>query len=266
VIAITLKRPEWPEVGDLVIVTVNRITDYGAYVTLDEYSKEGLLHVSEVASSWVRNIRDFVREGQKTVLKVLRVDTEKGHVDLSLRRVTKRERIDKVMYFKRERKGETLMRSAGEKLGLSLDDIYAKAGVLMEKEFGDVYEGLERAAREGPKVLVKVGVPEEIAVGLEEIAREKIRLPLVKIKGVLELSCRKPDGVRCVREALLAAKKAEEAKEGLVRVYVVAPPKYVIEAAAEDYKKADMVLQKASEEVLRVIEKAGGEGVFKREK
>ena len=114
---ISLKRAEWPEVGDLVIVTVNRITDYGAYVTLDEYGKEGLLHVSEVASSWVRNIRDFVREGQKTVLKVLRVDTEKGHVDVSLRRVTKRERIDKVMFFKRERKGETLMRSAGEKDG-----------------------------------------------------------------------------------------------------------------------------------------------------
>ena len=263
---ITLKRPEWPEVGDLVIVTVNRITDYGAYVTLDEYGKEGLLHVSEVASSWVRNIRDFVREGQKTVLKVLRVDTEKGHVDLSLRRVTKRERIDKVMFWKRGRKAETLMRSAGEKLGLSMDEVYGKAGVLIEKEFGDVYEGLEKAAREGPKALVKIGVPEDLAVALEGIAHEKIRLPLVKTKGVLELSCRKPDGVRCVREALLAAKKAEEAKEGLVRVYVVAPPKYAIEVAAEDYKKAEKVLQKASEEVIRAITKAGGEGVFKREK
>jgi translation initiation factor 2 subunit 1 len=263
---ITLKRPEWPEVGDLVIVTVNRITDYGAYVTLDEYNKEGLLHVSEVASSWVRNIRDFVREGQKTVLKVLRVDTEKGHVDLSLRRVTKRERIDKVMSWKRARKAETLMRSAGEKLGLSFEDTYAKAGVLMEKEFGDVYEGLERAAHEGPKALVKVGVPEELAITLEGIAREKIRLPLVKTKGVLELSCRKPDGVRCVRDALLAAAKVEDAKEGMVRVYVVAPPKYAIEVAAEDYKRAEKVLQKASEEVLKAITKSGGEGVFKREK
>jgi translation initiation factor 2 subunit 1 len=261
-----LKKPEWPEVGDLVIVTVNRITDYGAYVTLDEFGKEGLLHVSEVASSWVRNIRDFVREGQKTVLKVLRVDTEKGHVDLSLRRVTKRERIDKVMAFKRARKAETLMRSAGEKLGLSVDEIYVKAGVLIEKEFGDVYEGLERSAREGPKVLMKVGVPEEMAAALEAIAREKIRLPLVKLKGVLELSCRKPDGVRLVREALLSAKKAEEAKEGIVHVYVVAPPKYAIEAAAEDYKKADKVLQRASDEVIKAITKAGGEGVFKREK
>jgi translation initiation factor 2 subunit 1 len=261
-----LKKSEWPEVGDLVIVTVDRITDYGAYVTLDEYGKEGLLHVSEVASSWVRNIRDFVREGQKTVLKVLRVDTEKGHVDLSLRRVTKRERIDKIMAFKRARKAETLMRSAGEKLGLTLDEAYAKAGVLIEKDFGDVYEGLERSAREGPKVLVNVGVPEEMAAALEAIAREKIHLPLVKLKGMLELSCHKPDGVRLVREALLSAKKAEEAKEGIVHVYVVAPPKYAIEAAAEDYKKADKVLERASEEVIRAITKAGGEGVFKREK
>lgn len=265
-IEISLKRPEWPEVGDLVIVTVNRITDYGAYVTLDEYGKEGLLHVSEVASSWVRNIRDFVREGQKTVLKVLRVDTEKGHVDVSLRRVTKRERIDKVMSWKRARKAETFMRSAGEKLGLSFEDVYSKAGGLMEKEFGDVYEGLERAAREGPKVLAKAGVPEELSVALEGIAREKIRLPLVKMKGVLELSCRKPDGVRCVREALLMAKKVEEAGEGVVRVYVVAPPKYAIEVAAEDWKKADKVLQKASEDVIKAITKLGGEGVFKKEK
>jgi translation initiation factor 2 subunit 1 len=263
---ITLKKPEWPEVGDLVIVTVNRITDYGAYATLDEYGKEGLLHVSEVASSWVRNIRDFVREGQKTVLKVLRVDVEKGHVDLSLRRVTKRERIDKVMSWKRARKAEALMRGAGEKVGLSMDEVYEKAGALMEKEFGDVYEGLERAAREGSKVLVTIGVPDEMAVALEAVAREKIRLPLVKTKGTLELQCLKPDGVYCIRDALLSAQKVEEAREGRVRVYVVTPPKYRLEVAAEDYKKAEKILQKASEEVIKAITKAGGTGVFKREK
>jgi len=260
------KKPEWPEPGDLVIVTVNRITDYGAYVTLDEFGKEGLLHVSEVSSSWVRNIRDFVREGQKTVLKVLRVDEEKGHVDLSLRRVTKRERIEKVMSWKRGRKAEAIMRSAGEKLGLSLEEIYSKAGVLIEKAFGDVYEGLEKVAREGAAVFVNAGVPREIAEALESVTREKVRLPMVRVKGTLELQCARPNGVRCIREALLSAKKVEDANEGNIRVFVTAQPKYSIVVAAEDYKKAEKTLQKASENVIKTITKAGGQGVFKREK
>ena len=90
-------KPQWPEVGDLVIATIEAITDYGAYAKLDEYNKRGLLHVSEISSSWIRNIRDFVREGQKAVLKVIRIDLEKGHIDLSLRRVTKRGKIKGVL-------------------------------------------------------------------------------------------------------------------------------------------------------------------------
>ncbi len=61
------RKPEWPEIGDLVIATIETVTDYGAYAKLDEYNKRGLLHVSEISSSWIRNIRDFVREGQKMV-------------------------------------------------------------------------------------------------------------------------------------------------------------------------------------------------------
>ena len=93
----TISQDRFPEVGDLVIATIDRITEYGAYVTLDEYGKEGFLHISEISSSWIRNIKDYIREGQKTVLKVLRVNIERDQIDLSLRRVSKRERIEKLL-------------------------------------------------------------------------------------------------------------------------------------------------------------------------
>src|SRR4030066_1260708 len=123
------RKPAFPEIGDLIIATIETVTDYGAYAKLDEYNKRGLLHVSEISSSWIRNIRDFVREGQKMVLKVLRVDVEKGHIDLSLRRVTKRERIEKIKFWKKDRKAEALLKAVTEKDGRTAQEVYEKVVV-----------------------------------------------------------------------------------------------------------------------------------------
>lgn len=261
-----LRRPEWPDVGELVIATVIRITDYGAYVRLDEYDKEGLLHVSEVASRWVRNIRDYVREGQKVVLKVLRVHPEKGHVDLSRRRVTKRDKKEKLLYWKKDRKAESLLRTAAEKLNISFEEAYERAGALIEKAFGELYYGLEKTAKDGVDVLLELGIDKEIAVTLEEIAKEKIQISLVNVKGILMLQNPKPNGVLIIKDTLEHAKEVGESEDAKVTVYLVSPPKYRIVVSAEDYKSAENVLEKATESALKFIAKSGGTGSFKREK
>lgn len=43
------RKSQWPEVGDLVTATMDKVTTYGAYAKLDEYEKQGLLHVSEIS-------------------------------------------------------------------------------------------------------------------------------------------------------------------------------------------------------------------------
>jgi translation initiation factor 2 subunit 1 len=258
-------KPEWPEVGDLVITTIETVTDYGAYAKLDEYNKRGLLHVSEISSSWIRNLRDFVREGQKLVLKVLRVDLEKGHIDLSLRRVTKREKIEKIRSWKKDRKAEALIRGVGEKLGLSNDEVYAKAGTLVEEKYG-LYDGFEKAVKEGPEVLTKIGVPENLAKAFAEVAAERIHVKMVKVKGTLEVRCMKPNGVKIIKDAFLNAKKAEKTKDAEVRFYVIAAPKYSVEVLAENYKRAEEVLQKVAQSVVTNVVNDGGQGSFRREK
>jgi translation initiation factor 2 subunit 1 len=259
------KKQEWPEYGDLVIATVENVTDYGAYVKLDEYNKKGLLHVSEISSSWIRNIHDFVRDGQKVVLKVLRVDLDKGHIDLSLRRVTKREKIEKIKFWKKERKAETLIRGVAEKAGLPIEEIYAKAGTPMENEYG-LYESFEKAVKEGPEILTKIGVPEEIAKAIFEIAQERIHVPMVRVRGTIELRCMNPNGVRIIKEAFLNAKKSEKSVNAKVSFYVIAAPKYNVEVLAEDYKHAEDALQKVAEAVVSNVTEAGGQGTFRREK
>jgi translation initiation factor 2 subunit 1 len=247
-----------------VIATVETVTDYGAYAKLDEFDKRGLLHVSEISSSWIRNIRDFVREGQKVVLKVLRVDMEKGHIDLSLRRVTKRERIEKILSWKKERKAEALLRGVAEKTGLTVEDAYEKAGKIVEDKYG-LYEGFEKAAIEGAEALTEIGIQESLAKAFVQVAQERIHVKMVKVKGVLEIRCVKPNGVKLIKEAFNKA-KSEKLKDATVKFYVIAAPKYSIEVSAENWKRAEDVLQKISQNVVSNITKAGGQGTFRREK
>jgi translation initiation factor 2 subunit 1 len=250
----------------LVIATVVKITDYGAYVKLDEYDKEGLLHVSEVASRWVRNIRDYVREGQKVVLKVLRVHPEKGHVDLSRRRVTQRNKKEKLLSWKKDRKAESLLRTAAEKMNISFEEAYRQAGALIEKAFGELYYGLEKTAKDGVDILLELGIDKDLAVTLEEIAKEKIQISLVNVKGILELQNSKPKGVLIIKDTLYHAKEVAEEEDAEVEVYLVSPPKYRIVVSAEDYKNAENIMEKVTKSTLKFISKSGGKGSFKRDK
>jgi translation initiation factor 2 subunit 1 len=258
------RKPQYPEVGDLVIATIETVTDYGAYAKLDEYDKRGLLHVSEISSSWIRNIRDFVRENQKVVLKVLRVDREKGHIDLSLRRVTKRERIEKILTWKKERKADALLRGVAEKLALTPEEVNEKAVTPILTKY-DLYEAFEKAAIEGAEVLTEIGVPEDLAKAFAEVAQERIHVKLVKVRGVLEVKVAKPNGVKVIKEAFHKA-KGEKIKDAKVTFYVIAAPKYSLEVQAENYKRAEDVMQKTADNVISAVHKAGGEGTFRREK
>ena len=89
---------------------------------------------------------------------------------------------------------------------------------------------------------------------------------MVKVKGVLELQCMKPNGVVFVKESLQSALDVEKPRDVRVRVYAVAAPKYAVEVWAGDYKEADRVLSSAAEVAVKAITKAGGSGAFQKGK
>ena len=149
------------------------------------------------------------------VLKVLRVDVEKGHIDLSLRRVTKRERIEKIKSWKKDRKGEALLHAVAEKTGLPIHEVYQKAGVILEEKYG-LYEGFEKVVKEGIDVLTKLEIPEDLAKVIAQVAEERIKIKTVKVRGVIEVRCMKPNGVKCIQEAFSEAKKAQKAKDAKI--------------------------------------------------
>src|SRR3990172_126972 len=105
-IMMLLKREGWPEEGEIVICTVTRILPNSVFANIDEYRRSGMIHISEVAPGRIRNIRDYVSEGRVVVCQILQVNREKGHIDLSLRRVSEIAKRKKLEEVKLEQKAE----------------------------------------------------------------------------------------------------------------------------------------------------------------
>ena len=104
-----LKKQGFPEESELDLCTVTSVQYHSVFVDIDEYGKSGLIHISEVSPGRIRNIRDFVREGKKVVCKVLRINEEKGYIDLSLRRVNESEKRRKINEIKKEQTAEKVI-------------------------------------------------------------------------------------------------------------------------------------------------------------
>jgi translation initiation factor 2 subunit 1 len=206
-----------------------------------------------------------VRENQKLVLKILRVDVEKGHIDLSLRRVNKRERIDKIKSWKEQRKGEALLYAVADKTGLSKEEISQKVGTVLEEKFG-LYAGFEKVAKVGVTVVTELGISEDIAKVIAQVAEERIKIKLVKIRGVVEVRCPQRNGIKCIQESFNKAKKVHQVKDAKIEFTVIAAPKYRVEVSADNWKRAEEVIQKVSESIIANITRSGGHGDFKREK
>lgn len=71
-------------VGSILEGKVTGITKYGAFVALDE-GKSGMVHISEVATSYVNDIKDFLEEGQQVKVKVIGID-QAGRINLSIKK------------------------------------------------------------------------------------------------------------------------------------------------------------------------------------
>lgn len=77
------------EVGKIVSGKVTGITNFGAFVQM-EGGKTGLVHISEVALSFVKNISEFLKEGDEVKVKILSVD-DNGKVSLSIKKALEEE-------------------------------------------------------------------------------------------------------------------------------------------------------------------------------
>lgn len=233
---------EWPAQDELVVAVVTEILDHGAYVKLESHGdKKGYLPISEISQGWVTDIRKFINPGQRLVLRAIRVNPQKGQIDLSLKRVTPSERNSVLKAWKRKRKFLKIMEEFFESNKVPKEVRDRVLGTF--SSVADPLGVLEKAATEGSSVLESLGLDQQISLKLAEYSKRIVKVKEYSGKLEFQLQTLKKGGANMIREALIELENFLGSKNVRNRVYVVAAPRYACEITSEKPKTINALLK-----------------------
>ena len=219
----TTEVQELPEIGEIVIATIKKTGDHGAYVSLDEYDNiQGFLHISEIAPGWVRKVTKYVKEGDKKVLLVKKIQEDRAEIDLSLKQISKEQRKKKLLDVKRFEKEQGILKNIQDKVKLSTEEIDELEEKLLSK-YKSVYDAIIEIGTKNISVIDDLKISEKIKKTIEDLSK-KIKLPTVEVRGILDLSSNKSDGMEVIRKILLDILK--ENKDEKIEISYLGAPKY----------------------------------------
>ncbi len=251
-----------PEENELVLCTITKILPHSVFVTLDEYeNKEAMVHISEVSPGRIRNIRDFVREGKKIVCKVLRINREKGHIDLSLRRVSIPQRAKKLTEYKQEEKSEKLIEALVKEEKISMKEFYDDLGYDLISQYGSLTAFFDSILQDND---LEKKIKNPLAVKLIKRVREKIKPQEVKLQAKIKLSSKAQDGIAKIKEAFKKAKAFAAENKYSIEVTYVSAPNYSLQVTSQDYKKAEKVLQEVADNLVNAAKSLGCEAEWQK--
>jgi translation initiation factor 2 subunit 1 len=237
-----LVSSDWPQRDELVVAVIDEIVDHGAYVKLETYKgKRGYLPISEVSQGWVTDISRFINPGQRVVLKAIRVNPTKGHIDLSMKRVTPSERNSVLRAWKRRRRFDKTIENVFESLKFTKEQRAQVLERLLAQP--DPLAVIEKAASEGAIALTEAGIEPSLIPVLVEYSKRNIKLK--EYTSLLKFSVSTPEksGALKIKSLLEGIEKVLSMRSVNYVVYVVAAPNYAIEVSSQRPKLVNAVMK-----------------------
>ncbi len=258
------KEKKLPEENEIVLCTVKKILHNSIFANLDEYQNlEGMIHISEIAAGRIRNIRDYVKEGKTIVCKILKINKERGQIDLSLRRVSNIVKMNKLKEYKQEIKAENLLEQVGKQLKLNLNQIYEKAGIKIKEKYDTLQKGFLEILKDN-KILLNLKIDKKIALILTKAIKQKIKLPEISLKSNIKIHDFSSNGIENIKKAFQNTNKLIKNKDYKAKFLYTSAPNYSLEIKAPDYKTGEKILKEISDDITKEITAQGGEAEWQK--
>ncbi|KAJ1548071.1 hypothetical protein HK096_005880 [Nowakowskiella sp. JEL0078] len=250
---------KYPEVDELVMVVVTQLAELGAYVHLLEYNNvEGMILYSELSNRRIRSIQSLVKLGRNEVVVVVKIDKERGYIDLSKRRV-KGEDVKKCdEKFKKSTLVHGIMRHVAQKMGLDLEQLYIDVGWPLYKAYGHGYEAFKVAINDPDTVFDKVNkITPDIQKELLAMIRRRLTPQAIKIRSDIDVTCFSYEGIDAIKKALTAGEECST-PEVPIKIKLVAPPLYVLITHSTELSLGIEVMERAINKIDEAITVGGG--------
>ncbi|KAG5895531.1 hypothetical protein JTB14_010675 [Gonioctena quinquepunctata] len=238
----------------------------GAYVRLLEYNNiEGMILLSELSRRRIRSINKLIRVGKTEPVVVIRVDKEKGYIDLSKRRVSAEDVEKCTERFAKAKAVNSILRHVAELLNYENDEqlevLYWKTAWYFEEKYkkskASAYDFFKQAVLD-PTILAECDLDDKTKEVLLGNIKRKLTSQAVKIRADIECACYGYEGIDAVKAALKAG-LALSTEELPIKINLIAPPLYVMTTSTPEKQDGLKVLNDAIEKVKATITELGGE-------
>jgi translation initiation factor 2 alpha subunit (eIF-2alpha) len=216
--------------GDLILGTVEKVTNTITFVDLPN-GKKGTIVSSEIAPGRIKHMRAHVVPNKKIVCKILRVSGE--HINLSLRRVTSKEKKEVMQEFKQTQAIKVAFKQI---LGEKTQTIEEK----VTKDFGSPLNFIEKA-KEDSKLIEKY-IPKEKQEAIKKITEKKQKA--AELKQNIEIKCLGGEGIKKIKEVFKIENKN-------VSISYISAGRFKLKLSSKNFKQG----KKEMTEIMGEIEK-----------
>jgi len=247
------------------MVRFTQINDMGVYCTLLEYNNiDGFLQLGEVCARRMKSIYRHVRVGQQLVLSVLRVDKERGYVDLSKKYVKEADLAAGTEKYNKGKTVHNITKYVSKTQHKNLEEVYKIYVWPLYTSHEHPYDAFKTLAnlKEGEQLDIWHDLPDiqiDIKNEFIKLIKHQMAVQPVKVGAQIEVMCYSEGGIEAIKQALNAGLEInQENVLSSVKIQLISSPLYLVWTTTLDEDKGNETLREVIKEIREKMTDLGG--------